>query len=398
MMFRNKLAYILLLLLILSSPSYGREPLEYDLIRLKSGAVVEGCITKEHSQWVIVESLGGSFTIPMSSIDKVVHADPGESELLLGIQLAEQHNFDKARSYLNKAATYSTWRTESEKAIKHLEQLAKEREEERREEEKRKIERLIRHRGVNAGISELERRYKESDDYWGTYRGRLHLLMARDSIDHLDFHQAERQLKLAANYGADPEEWEKVRQEYLSLKKESIQIGEDVLLAKRNAHNKQTEFKTPSSSQFLALVQKAEKRGEKLPPVTMLKLVDQYSRQNDLDPLLIWALIDTESSWQKNIVSSKGAQGLMQLMPLTAKDLEITNPFDPEENIRGGTQYLRFLQNMFDDTDTALAAYYVGPGRVERNGVPTAGKQYIQKVRTRLAALQKRFDSLASSS
>ena len=88
----------------------------------------------------------------------------------------------------------------------------------------------------------------------------------------------------------------------------------------------------------------------------------------------------------------------MQLMPPTAKELDIANPFNPEENIRGGISYMRFLIEMFKDVDTALAAYNVGPGRVERTGIPPAGKRYIKKVRTRLAALKERFGSALASS
>jgi soluble lytic murein transglycosylase len=101
-------------------------------------------------------------------------------------------------------------------------------------------------------------------------------------------------------------------------------------------------------------------------------IIDLASTKYGLEAALIKAIIKAESDFDHTAVSQKGAQGLMQLMPETAQDLEVENPFDPEENILGGARYFSMLMKRFkNDKILALAAYNAGPERVEScKGIP----------------------------
>jgi len=112
--------------------------------------------------------------------------------------------------------------------------------------------------------------------------------------------------------------------------------------------------------------------------------VQKSARKYAIEPELIHAVIRTESNGNYRAVSKKGAMGLMQLMPATASDMNVGNPFNPEENIEGGTRYLRYLIEKFNGNLTlAIAAYNSGPKTVEKYGnVPPISetRQYVNRV------------------
>jgi hypothetical protein len=95
-------------------------------------------------------------------------------------------------------------------------------------------------------------------------------------------------------------------------------------------------------------------------------LVDQASRAHQVDPLLVHSIIKVESNYNSFAVSNKGAEGLMQLMPPTARMLGVSNSFDPQQNIEAGVKYLKYLQGVYKDDRLALAAYNAGPAAVDK--------------------------------
>jgi len=128
---------------------------------------------------------------------------------------------------------------------------------------------------------------------------------------------------------------------------------------------------TVSSAASLAAPSTAS-AGPRHSPADLNQVVNSASAQYHLDPDLVNSVIHAESGFNSHAVSPKGARGLMQLMPSTASGLGVTDAFDPEANVGGGSRYLRELLERYNfDLVKALAAYNAGPERVERyHGVP----------------------------
>lgn len=124
--------------------------------------------------------------------------------------------------------------------------------------------------------------------------------------------------------------------------------------------------------------------GVRAPSPRLAQLIDRHARRTGLDPRLVHAVVKAESAFQVMARSKKGAMGLMQLMPETARDLGVRDPWDPDENVRGGTTYLRRMLDRYDgDVRLALAAYNAGPTAVDRySGVPPYAETqaYISRI------------------
>jgi len=119
-------------------------------------------------------------------------------------------------------------------------------------------------------------------------------------------------------------------------------------------------------------------------PKTVHLAILRSSEQHRVDPALVRAIIKAESSFDADAVSRKGAMGLMQLMPKTARSLKLSNPYDPQQNISGGVRYLRYLLDRFNgNVPLALAAYNAGESRVSRESrIPRISetREYVRRV------------------
>jgi hypothetical protein len=137
----------------------------------------------------------------------------------------------------------------------------------------------------------------------------------------------------------------------------------------------------PSASKIEHQPQKNDKI---LPSDDIDTIINHAADRFSVDPDLIRGVIKAESNFNIHSTSPKGAMGLMQLMPATAKDLGVGNPYDPYENVMGGTRYLKGLLDRYDgDVDRALAAYNWGMGNVEKHPyrLPRETRTYIARIK-----------------
>jgi len=127
-------------------------------------------------------------------------------------------------------------------------------------------------------------------------------------------------------------------------------------------------------------------------------IIRHYASSYRLEEALVKAVIKTESNYNPQAVSKKGARGLMQLIPETARMLRVNDPFDPMQNIRGGSNYLRLMLDQFNgNLDLALAAYNAGPNAVQRHGgIPPyeETRTYVQRVRRYLDLYRRAGDTV----
>jgi soluble lytic murein transglycosylase-like protein len=138
-------------------------------------------------------------------------------------------------------------------------------------------------------------------------------------------------------------------------------------------------------------------------PAAIHAMVDRIAGEEGVEATLVHSVIQAESNYNAAAVSSKGAQGIMQLIPATARRFGVGNTFDPEQNIQGGVRYLKFLLDYYNgDYTKAVAAYNAGEGAVDKyKGVPPYAETqgYVRTVAKRLsAARQHRQAAVATSS
>lgn len=122
------------------------------------------------------------------------------------------------------------------------------------------------------------------------------------------------------------------------------------------------------------------------------EIIRQASRKHRIHPDFIKSVVSAESDFNNRALSSKGAMGLMQLMPATCRDLGVSNPWNPKQNVMGGTRYLKSLLSEFKNPHKALAAYNFGPNNVRQN------KRWPKETRIYVARVMKKYRKYRSAS
>ena len=130
------------------------------------------------------------------------------------------------------------------------------------------------------------------------------------------------------------------------------------------------------------------------------KILKRYCQIYNVDYYLAYSILKVESNFNPNAISKKGAKGLMQIVPVTQRELKIFSPFDPEENIEGGVRYIRKLMDKFGRIELVIAAYNAGPNAVIKyNGIPPyrETKNYVRKVLKLYKRLKKKKNFITLS-
>jgi len=133
-----------------------------------------------------------------------------------------------------------------------------------------------------------------------------------------------------------------------------------------------------------AKILQANSHGHQASPEEIDQSIVMAAARHNVDPNLVRAVVKVESNFNSNAVSRTGAMGLMQLMPKTARELKVKNPFDPQQNVDAGVRHLKYLlENYNGDVNLTLAAYNAGEGAVRRSaGIPhySETQDYVRKI------------------
>ncbi len=358
-----------------------------DVLYLKGAGSLEGHLTKETAEEVVFFTLGGEVRLPRAQVDRVEQSADGESELFLGRGFLDRKVLDSAETWFQSASGYAKWKSQAEKGLMEIAEVRKQQEEEQRQLQEKRLATLIFEGDYDAGLRAIDKwtKQEKEEDPWAGHRAKIHFLLAKNAVDHLDYRRADYHLKRAQECGMSGEEWLQLRAE-----------------VDRRRRTRYTEIakEQPSATPAPAPVAQRPDIEKVIESVglqvsaSLLTLAEKHALQTGVDPLLVCAVIQAESAWNPKAQSPKGAQGLMQLMPITAREMGVSDPLDPSENIKGGTEYLKGLLDLYgvenpaspgdeSNLQLALGAYNAGPARIAQyNGLPPfeETRTYVERV------------------
>jgi soluble lytic murein transglycosylase-like protein len=171
--------------------------------------------------------------------------------------------------------------------------------------------------------------------------------------------------------------------------KASLEKQRASVAAQREAARKQAELAGPSPLERTLVMPEDDPGCEPLPESEIAPLISAAAKDHAVEPLLLRAVIQQESSFLPCAISVHGAKGLMQLMPAAIEQLGVNDPFDPKENIEAGARYLnQLLARYKGDLKRAVGAYRIGPSVIDQaNGLPDNPevKSYVEAILQKLA-------------
>jgi len=366
---------------------------ESDTVILKTGGRLIGIVEEQTDVDITLHTDVGRVTLAKSVIEEVKVTPRGVTHLYLGDRLFVTDQFDKAEAEYQMALAFPD---SFEQASKKLLQVGQRRTLIRTQEINDAIqhaEKLAEKEQYYAAIASLtdllDSKYPDSNTLKGQ-RGEIRLQQAGDFIDHFKYVHAKTALVFAHQDGCSLANLHRLlgildqREDRLGHAREEFRLAR--LEAKNeNLSLEIDEFLTAGDVVALSKLSSATfEASTSEESLKLWKYIIHSGKEFKVDPLLVEAVIIAESGFRVDAVSPVGAQGLMQLMPGTAKDLGVKNPLDPEENIRGGTHYLSMMLAKFKgDLTKALAAYNAGPHKVLiYGGIPPypETQAYVPKV------------------
>ena len=388
-----------------------------DKILLNNGGQLVGIIEQQDSDAVAIRTDAGRVVLPRDMIEAIEISARGTTHLQLGESLLRSGQNDKAeaefRLALEEPESY-------EQAWRQLEYIRGERDRLREEAIRRigeEAQDLVAEERFDEAIARLseavQSKYPEAERL-RRQRGEIRLQQAELFMNHYKYAQAKTLLVLAHEDGASMVRLHTLlgmldkREGRLVQAREEFRLARRAALAReRGTSTEEIEAALEETEALLAghvppqwypRPEPDDEAPTAIEPAKMWGIIDRAGQEFQIDPLLVEAVISAESNFQVNPVSSAGAQGLMQLMPGTASDMGVSDPFDPEQNIRGGTRYLALMLLEFEgDLEKALAAYNAGPHKVRiYGGIPPyqETRAFVPKVLNRYRNLRENGSSL----
>jgi len=412
--FRNKFGMILGIISILLFLVIRAFPVFSDTIKLNNGSIINGVIVNETEQFIKIETLSGMVTLQLDNIKEISREDNGQIYLHWGNKLLEKSDVESAKKQFHQAELYPATLSEAKNRLESLEAPKKDTPD-------FILKEMISELNAVKGLMQTYDIIKKSDSIPAKLLrtkdlrpliAELHLKLAYQLYNHCKYYDALEEIIKASEAGA-PEanlhfliglidnqqgRFGSARREIELALVQNPKIIEDypqesireILAIPREE---------PASSLDMLVEEMPSNESIHLEEIN--KHINHYSKVYAIDPLLIESVITMESGFNSKAVSPKGALGLMQLMPGTAKDMAVKDPFNPEENIKGGSKYLRLIMDMFNgDLTKTLAAYNAGPQKVRfYKGVPPypETKRYVNNVLNHYKKIQKNGSRLLTS-